>query len=99
MVPLVQPLAAFIFYVAALAELQRSPFDLLEAEQELSSGYNVEYGGMRFGAFFMAEYMKMISLSAIAAVLFFGGYRGPFVDEVPALGFVYIILKLSSACA
>jgi NADH-quinone oxidoreductase subunit H len=90
----VQPLAAFIFYVAALAELQRSPFDLLEAEQELSSGYNVEYGGMRFGAFFMAEYMKMISLSAIAVVLFFGGYRGPFVDEVPALGFVYMILKI-----
>ncbi|MCL4869942.1 MAG: NADH-quinone oxidoreductase subunit NuoH [Anaerolineae bacterium] len=88
------PLAALIFYIGALAELQRSPFDLLEAEQELSAGYVVEYGGMRFGMFFMAEYMKMISLSAIAAVLFFGGYRGPFVDQVPALGFVYIILKI-----
>lgn len=89
-----QPVAAFIFYIAALAELQRAPFDLLEAEQELSSGYNVEYGAMRFGAFFLAEYMKMISLSAIAATLFFGGYRGPFVDQLPALGFVYIILKI-----
>ena len=88
------PLAALIFYIGALAELQRSPFDLLEAEQELSAGYVVEYGAMRFGMFFMAEYMKMISLSAIAAVLFFGGYRGPFVDQVPALGFVYIILKI-----
>ncbi|MBP7997944.1 MAG: NADH-quinone oxidoreductase subunit NuoH [Chloroflexi bacterium] len=91
---LVNPLAAIIFYIGALAELQRSPFDLLEAEQELSAGYVVEYGAMRFGMFFMAEYMKMISLSAIAAVLFFGGYRGPFVDQVPALGFVYIILKI-----
>lgn len=91
---LVNPLAAIIFYISALAELQRSPFDLLEAEQELSAGYVVEYGAMRFGMFFMAEYMKMISLSAIAAVLFFGGYRGPFVDQVPALGFVYIILKI-----
>lgn len=90
----IQPIAAFIFYVGALAELQRAPFDLLEAEQELSSGYNVEYGGMRFGMFFMAEYMKMISLSAIAAVLFFGGYRGPFVDQLPGLGFLYIILKI-----
>lgn len=90
----IQPIAAFIFYVAALAELQRSPFDLLEAEQELSSGYNVEYGGMRFGAFFMAEYMKMISLSAIAAVLFFGGYRGPFVDQLPGLGFIYMLIKI-----
>lgn len=90
----IQPIAAFIFYVGSLAELQRAPFDLLEAEQELSSGYNVEYGGMRFGMFFMAEYMKMISLSAIAAVLFFGGYRGPFVDQLPGLGFLYIILKI-----
>jgi NADH-quinone oxidoreductase subunit H len=89
-----QPIAAIIFFVAALAELQRAPFDLLEAEQELSSGYNVEYGGMRFGMFFMAEYMKMISFSAIFAVLFLGGYRGPFVDELPALGFVYLILKI-----
>jgi NADH-quinone oxidoreductase subunit H len=89
-----QPIAAIVFCIAALAELQRSPFDLLEAEQELSSGFNVEYGGMRFGMFFMAEYMKMISLSAIAAALFFGGYRGPFVDQVPILGFVYMFLKI-----
>lgn len=89
-----QPLAAVIFMISALAELQRAPFDLLEAEQELSAGYNVEYSGMRFGMFFMAEYMKMISLSAIAATFFFGGYRGPFVDQIPALGFVYITLKI-----
>jgi NADH-quinone oxidoreductase subunit H len=90
-----QPLAALIFIIGIFAELQRAPFDLLEAEQELSSGYNVEYAGMRFGMFFMAEYMKMITFSAIAAVLFFGGYRGPFVAEVPALGFLYLILKIA----
>jgi NADH-quinone oxidoreductase subunit H len=89
-----QPLAAIIFCIAVLAELQRAPFDLLEAEQELSAGFNVEYGGMRFGMFFMAEYMKMVSFSAIAAVLFFGGYRGPFVDQVPILGFVYMFIKI-----
>jgi NADH-quinone oxidoreductase subunit H len=89
-----QPLAGIIFFVAVLAEMQRSPFDLLEAEQELASGYNVEYGGMRFGMFFMAEYMKMVSFSAIGASLFLGGYRGPFVDQIPALGFVYLILKI-----
>jgi NADH-quinone oxidoreductase subunit H len=77
-----------------MAELQRAPFDLLEAEQELSAGFNVEYAGMRFGMFFMAEYMKMISLSAIATVFFFGGYRGPFIEQVPALGFLYMGIKI-----
>ena len=89
-----QPLAAFVFFVAILAELERAPFDLLEAEQELSSGYNVEYGGMRFGMFFMAEYMKMIGFSAIFATLFLGGYRGPFVDQAPILGIVYMGAKI-----
>jgi NADH-quinone oxidoreductase subunit H len=89
-----QPLAAVIFFIGMMAELQRSPFDLLEAEQELSAGYSVEYSGMRFGMFFMAEYMKMIIFSAIIVVLFFGGYRGPFVDALPGLGFLYMILKI-----
>ncbi|MCA9952358.1 MAG: NADH-quinone oxidoreductase subunit NuoH [Anaerolineales bacterium] len=92
---LLQPIAAIVFCIGVLAELQRAPFDLLEAEQELSAGFNVEYAGMRFGMFFMAEYMKMISLSAIAAVFFFGGYLGPFVDQLPALGFVYMLLKIA----
>lgn len=90
----IQPLAAIVFFIAALAELQRAPFDLLEAEQELSAGFNVEYAGMRFGMFFMAEYMKMISLSAIFATFFLGGYGGPFVDQFPWLGFIYMILKI-----
>lgn len=91
---LFQPIAAIVFFIGIMAELQRAPFDLLEAEQELSAGYIVEYAGMRFGMFFMAEYMKMVSLSAIFATFFLGGYRGPFVDQIPALGFLYIILKI-----
>lgn len=91
---ILQPIAAVIFWITAMAELQRHPFDLLEAEQELSAGFNVEYGGMRFGMFFMAEYMKMVILSALAAVFFFGGYLGPFVYQFPALGFVYMFIKI-----
>ena len=90
----IQPIAAILFFIGALAELQRAPFDLLEAEQELSSGYNVEYAGMRFAMFMMAEYMKMIIFSALWAVLFLGGYHGPFVDAVPLLGPLYLILKI-----
>ena len=91
---LLQPVAAVVFWITAMAELQRHPFDLLEAEQELSAGFNVEYGGMRFGMFFMAEYMKMVIFCALAAVFFFGGYLGPFVDQFPALGFVYMGIKI-----
>lgn len=89
-----QPVAAIVFFIGALAELQRAPFDLLEAEQELSSGYNVEYAGMRFAMFMMAEYMKMIIFSALWAVLFLGGYHGPFLASIPMLGPVYMILKI-----
>ena len=80
-----------------MAELQRTPFDLLEAEQELSSGYNVEYAGMRFAMFFMAEYMNMIIFSAIWVTLFWGGYRGPFTDTYPLLGVLYFILKIAAS--
>lgn len=92
-----QPVAGIIFFIGVLAELQRSPFDLLEAEQELSSGYNVEYAGMRFAMFFMAEYMNMIIFSAIWITLFWGGYRGPFTDQVPMLGPLYLILKIMAS--
>jgi NADH-quinone oxidoreductase subunit H len=89
-----QPVGALIFWVASLAEVNRAPFDMPEAEQELTAGYHTEYSGMKFALFFMAEYIKMIAVSAIAATLFFGGYRGPFVDQLPWLGPIYLFIKV-----
>jgi len=70
-----QPVGALVFLVTTLAEVNRAPFDMPEAEQELAAGYHSEYSGMKFALFFMAEYEKMIVISMIAATLFFGGYR------------------------
>ncbi|MGH2582977.1 MAG: NADH-quinone oxidoreductase subunit NuoH [Anaerolineales bacterium] len=89
-----QPLGAIIFYIAMLAEVNRAPFDMPEAEQELTAGYHTEYSGMKFALFFMGEYIKMIAVSAIFASLFLGGYRGPFVDQWPLLGPVYLLAKI-----
>lgn len=92
---LYQPLGAVIFLIATLAEVNRAPFDMPEAEQELTAGYHTEYSGMKFALFFMAEYIKMIAVSVIAATLYFGGYLGPFVDRVPLLGPFYLLLKVA----
>ncbi|MGE5251293.1 MAG: NADH-quinone oxidoreductase subunit NuoH [Bacteroidota bacterium] len=90
----IQPVGALIFLTATLAEVNRAPFDMPEAEQELTAGYHAEYSGMKFALFFMAEYQKMIVISAIAATLFFGGFLGPFVDRIPWLGPLYLIIKV-----
>ncbi len=71
----IQPVGALIFWIATLAEVNRAPFDMPEAEQELTAGYHSEYSGMKFALFFMAEYQKMIVICMIAATLYFGGYR------------------------
>jgi len=89
-----QPVGALIFWVATLAEVNRAPFDMPEAEQELTAGYHTEYSGLKFALFFMAEYIKMIAVSAIAATLFFGGYDGPFVAQLPWLGPIYLLVKI-----
>lgn len=89
-----QPLGAIIFYLAALAEVNRAPFDMPEAEQELVAGYHTEYSGMKFALFFMGEYIKMTGVSAIFATLFLGGWQGPFVEQVPVLGLVYFWAKV-----
>jgi len=91
---LLQPLAPIIFLIASIAEVNRAPFDMPEAEQELTAGYHTEFSGMKFALFFMAEYIKMIAVSAIAATLFFGGYLGPFVDRLPWLGPIYLFIKM-----
>jgi NADH-quinone oxidoreductase subunit H len=87
------PLGALIFMLSTLAEVNRAPFDMPEAEQELTAGYHTEYSGLKFAQFFMAEYIKMIAVSIVAATLFFGGYLGPYVDQFPILGPVYLLIK------
>lgn len=85
-----QPIGFLLFLIASIAEVNRAPFDMPEAEQELTAGYHAEYSGMKFALFFMAEYGKMIVVSFIAATLFLGGYLGPFVDSLPWLGPIYL---------
>ena len=88
------PLAAAVLMIALLAEVNRAPFDLPEAEQELTAGYMTEYSGMKFAMFMMAEYLGMIAVSIIAISLFFGGYHFFFVDVVPILAPLVLIGKL-----
>jgi len=86
--------AAFIAYIlAAAAETGRAPFDLLEADSEIVAGYFIEYSGLKFGWFYIAEYGNLLAVSAIATTLFLGGWRGPFAGQIPALGPFYFIAK------
>jgi NADH-quinone oxidoreductase subunit H len=80
-----------IFLVAGFAETARAPFDLPEGDAEIVGGYNTEFGGMRFGSFFMAEYMEILVISGIAAACFLGGWHGPGPE---ALGPIWMLLKI-----
>lgn len=90
-----QPVGAIIYMIAAIAEVNRAPFDMPEAEQELTAGYLTEYSSMKFAMFYMAEYIKMIAVSMIGASLFLGGFWGPGVEAHPWLGPIYLLIKIA----
>jgi NADH-quinone oxidoreductase subunit H len=86
---LVQPVAFLIFIISAMAESKRIPFDLPEAENELVAGYHTEYSGMRFGLFFLGEYVHIMVFGGIVSVLFLGGWRGPWLPPI-----LWILVKI-----
>ncbi|MGB3717425.1 MAG: NADH-quinone oxidoreductase subunit NuoH [Candidatus Promineifilaceae bacterium] len=90
----VVPLSALIFFISALAELGRTPFDLLEAESEIVAGYHIEYSGMKFAMFFLAEFISTLFMAALFTTIYLGGWRGPGAVEYPILGLVYFSLKM-----
>lgn len=89
-----QPLGFFIYLISAIAETNRVPFDLPEAETELVAGFHTEYSAMKFALFFLGEYANMLTVSVLATVLFLGGWQGPFVEQFPLLGPVYFLGKV-----
>jgi NADH-quinone oxidoreductase subunit H len=89
-----QPVGFLIFMTAGVAETNRAPFDFPEAEQELVAGYHTEYSSMRFALFFLAEYVNMVTVSAVATDLFLGGWHLPFLPD--SLGFVWFLLKVGA---
>ena len=90
---ILMPGMALIYLISALAESEQTPFDLLEAESELIAGFHIEYSGMKFAMFFLAQFLNTFFLGAIAVMLFFGGWQGPFVDQLPILGVLYFLIK------
>src|SRR3954464_10485828 len=86
-----QPLGFLIFFTAGVAETNRAPFDFPEAEQELVAGYHTEYSSMSFGLFFLAEYVNMVTVSAVATSLYLGGWLGPILPDW--MGWIWFMLK------
>jgi NADH-quinone oxidoreductase subunit H len=87
------PIAALIFFISSIAEVGRAPFDLLEAESEIVAGFHIEYSGLRFGMFFVGEFLHAFTISALTATLFFGGWQGPGANDFPLLGLIYFLIK------
>ena len=89
----IAPIAALIFLITSMAEVGRAPFDLLEAESEIVAGYHTEYSGMKFGMFYVGEFLHVFTIGALIATFFLGGWRGPGAETYPILGFVYFYAK------
>ena len=89
-----QPVAFIVFLITALAETNRAPFDLPEAEAELVAGFHTEYSSMKWALFFLGEYAAVFAICSVAVVLFLGGWSGPFLP--PNLQFLWFIAKLSA---
>lgn len=89
-----QPLGFIVYLISAIAETNRVPFDLPEAETELVAGFHTEYSALKFALFFMAEYVNMLTVSVLATTLFLGGWNGPFVAQLPFLGVFYFLAKV-----
>jgi NADH-quinone oxidoreductase subunit H len=87
------PGVGLIYFISALAEGEQTPFDLLEAESELIAGFHIEYSGMKFAMFFLAQFLNSFFLGAIFVMLFLGGWQGPFADRIPFLGLIYFLIK------
>ena len=93
----IAPVAAFIFFLTSVAEVGRAPFDIIEAESEIVAGFNIEYSGLKFGMFFVGEFLHAFTVSVVFAIVFLGGWRGPLVDQVPVLGAVWLLVKTGVA--
>ena len=83
------------FFIAGVAVTHRHPFDQPEAEQELADGYHIEYAGMKWGMFFVGEYIGIVLVSSLLVTLFFGGWHGPFLEQLPWLSFFYFAAKVA----
>ncbi len=89
----IAPIAGVIFLVSSIAEVGRTPFDLIEAESEIVAGYHTEYTGMKFGLFFAAEFLHAFTIGVLFAILFLGGWRGPGAEQYQLLGVLYLMAK------
>jgi len=93
---LLQPLGFLLFFIGALAEINRAPFDLMEADSELVAGFHIEYSGMKFALFYLVEYGEALAISAIVTTLFLGGWRGPLLPPwlwfLVKVGLVFFVM-------
>ncbi|MCJ7678087.1 MAG: NADH-quinone oxidoreductase subunit NuoH [Anaerolineales bacterium] len=89
----VAPLAALVFLISSVAETGRAPFDLMEGESEIVAGFNIEYGGLAFGMFYVGEFLHAFTVGVLFSTLFLGGWQGPGAEQFPLLGLVYFLAK------